>query len=108
MSWGEMTVTFLLLVGIVPGMRNWRQVMLEIQPTRSPSSVSGFMFSFTIRLLAGNFLQLLNSRSPGTSVTMVVGAGAGGGAGGGEDAAGGRAAAPGVMLGAPPIGRPAP
>src|SRR3954465_12204035 len=62
-----MMVTFLLLAGMVPGSRNCLQVIEEIQEMRSPSSVSGFMLSLTIRLPAGNFLQELNSFSPGTS-----------------------------------------
>src|ERR1700733_7348798 len=64
---GAMMVTFLLLGGMVPGNKNCRQVMDEIHDSRSPSSVSGFMFSLTMRLLAGNFLHELNSRSPLTS-----------------------------------------
>jgi hypothetical protein len=39
---------------MVPGSRNCLQVIDEIQEIRSPSSVSGFMFSLTMRLLAGN------------------------------------------------------
>ena len=79
-SCGAMIVTFLLLAGIVPGSRNCLQVIDEIQEIRSPSSVSGFMFSFTIRLLAGNFLHELNSRSPASSgvpspVTLIVAGG---------------------------------
>src|SRR6185436_15749975 len=63
-SSGATTVTFLLLAGIVPGSRNCLQVIEEIQAIRSPSSVSGFRFSFTMRLPAGNFLQVLKSLSP--------------------------------------------
>src|SRR5499427_10858381 len=63
-SSGATTVTFLLLAGIVPGSRNCLQVIDEIQAIRSPSSVSGFRFSFTIRLPGGNFLQVLKSLSP--------------------------------------------
>src|SRR5262245_61334848 len=98
MSCGAMMVTFLLLAGIVPGTRNCRQVMDEIHEMRSPSSVSGFRFSFTIRLPDGNFLQELNSFSParspddaegvevpnvdGAGPSGVGGTGAGAGAGG--------------------------
>src|SRR5262245_28137981 len=63
-SSGATTVTFLLFAGIVPGSRNCLQVIDEIQAIRSPSSVSGFRFSFTIRLPGGNFLQVLKSLSP--------------------------------------------
>ena len=63
-SSGATTVTFLLLAGMVPGSRNCLQVIDEIQAIRSPSSVSGFRFSFTMRLPAGNFLQVLKSFSP--------------------------------------------
>ena len=62
-----MIVTFLLLAGMVPGSTNCLHVIDEIQEIRSPRSVSGFMFSFTIRLLGGNFLQELNSFSPASS-----------------------------------------
>ncbi len=70
-SCGAMIVTFLLLAGIVPGSTNCLQVIDEIQEMRSPRSVSGFMFSFTIRRLAGNFLQELNSFSPASSPVAV-------------------------------------
>ena len=63
-SSGATTVTFLLLAGMVPGSRNCLHVIDEIHAMRSPSSVSGFRFSFTIRLPAGNFLQVLKSFSP--------------------------------------------
>ncbi len=63
-SSGATTVTFLLLAGMVPGSRNCLQVIDEIQAIRSPSSVSGFRFSFTMRLPDGNFLQVLKSLSP--------------------------------------------
>ncbi len=63
-SSGATTVTFLLLAGIVPGSRNCRHVIDEIHAIRSPSSVSGFRFNFTMRLPAGNFLQVLKSFSP--------------------------------------------
>jgi hypothetical protein len=72
MSWGAMIVTFFELAGIVPGKRNCRHVIDEIHEIRSPSSVSGFMLSFTIRLPAGNFLQELNSFSPGSSAVPVT------------------------------------
>src|SRR6266705_339988 len=72
MSCGAMIVTFLLFAGIVPGSRNCLHVIDEIQERRSPSSVSGFMLSFTTRLPAGNFLQELNSFSPGTSAAVPV------------------------------------
>src|SRR5262245_48534121 len=49
---------------MVPGSRNCLQVIDEIQAIRSPSSVSGFRFNFTIRLPGGNFLQVLKSFSP--------------------------------------------
>ena len=73
-SSGATMVTFLLLEGIVPGSRNCLHVIDEIHEMRSPSSVSGFRFNFTIRLPAGNFLQELNSFSPTTAppVTSVV------------------------------------
>jgi hypothetical protein len=73
-SSGATMVTFLLLDGMVPGSKNCLQVMDEIHEMRSPSSVSGFRFNFTIRLPAGNFLQELNSFSPTTvpPVTSVV------------------------------------
>src|SRR5678809_1105355 len=61
---GATTVTFLLLAGIVPGSRNCLHVIDEIQAIRSPSSVSGFRLSFTMRLPDGNFLQVLKSLSP--------------------------------------------
>src|SRR6185295_18594630 len=48
----------------VPGSRNCLQVIDEIQAIRSPSSVSGFRLSFTMRLPDGNFLQVLKSLSP--------------------------------------------
>src|SRR5581483_1881708 len=70
-SCGAMIVTFLLLAGIVPGSTNCLQVIDEIHEMRSPRSVSGFMFSFTIRRLAGNFLQELNSFSPASSPPTV-------------------------------------
>src|SRR4029077_6792181 len=70
-SCGAMTVTFLLLAGIVPGNTNCLQGTDEIQEMRSPRPVSGFKFSFTIRRLAGNFLQELNSFSPATSPVTV-------------------------------------
>src|SRR5512141_1057934 len=60
-----MTVTFLPCKGTET--RNCEQVMLEIQPMRSSSSVSGFRFSLTMRLPAGSFLHELNSFSPGSS-----------------------------------------
>src|SRR5258708_22830716 len=75
-----MMVTFLLLGGIVPGSRNCLQVMDEIHESRSPTSVSGFMFSLTMRLPDGNFLHELKSCSPpssGTPVLVVTGAAAG-------------------------------
>src|SRR5579863_4687409 len=65
-------VTFLLLAGMVPGSRNCLQVIDEIQEMRSPSSVSGFRLSFTIRLPDGNFLQELNSFSPITAPPEMV------------------------------------
>src|SRR4051812_40914462 len=65
-------VTFLLLAGMVPGSKNCLQVIDEIQAMRSPSSVSGLRFNFTMRLLAGNFLQELNSFSPASSPDPVV------------------------------------
>src|SRR5678815_4132750 len=49
---------------MVPGSRNCLQVIDEIQAIRSPSSVSGFRFSFTMRFPDGNFLQVLKSLSP--------------------------------------------
>src|SRR6266700_4850203 len=67
MSCGAMMVTFLLLAGMVPGSTNCRQVIDEIHEMRSPRSVSGFRFNFTIRLLGGNFLHELNSFSPARS-----------------------------------------
>src|SRR5579863_7203387 len=67
-------VTFLLLAGMVPGSRNCLQVIDEIQEMRSPSSVSGLRFSFTIRLPDGNFLQELNSFSPITGAPSAPGA----------------------------------
>src|SRR4051794_5143287 len=63
-SSGATTVTFLLFAGIVPGSRNCLHVIDEIQAIRSPSSVSGLRLSFTMRLPAGNFLQVLKSLSP--------------------------------------------
>src|SRR5437762_335036 len=87
MSCGAMIVTFLLFAGIVPGRRNCLHVIDEIQARRSPRSVSGFRLSLTTRLPAGNFLQELNSFSPGTSAVPVaagvapVGAGVGVGRG---------------------------
>src|SRR6476646_5294626 len=72
MSCGATIVTFLLLAGIVPGRMNWRHVIDEIHEIRSPSSVSGFMFSFTMRLLAGNLWHELNSRSACESTTPGV------------------------------------
>src|SRR5262245_46870157 len=72
MSWGATIVTFLLLAGIVPGSRNCLHVIDEIHEMRSPSSVSGFMLSLTIRLPAGNFLHELNSFSPGRSPVPVA------------------------------------
>src|SRR5262252_699832 len=97
MSWGAITVTFLLLAGMVPGSRNCLHVIDEIHEMRSPSSVSGFRFSLTMRLPAGNFRHELNSFSPARSVPPLgaVAAGGGGGAGGtmaGEGGAGGGAA----------------
>src|SRR6478672_3574861 len=71
-SSGATTVTFLLLAGIVPGRRNCLHVIDEIHAIRSPSSVSGFRFSFTIRLPAGNFLQVLKSFSPISCVEPVT------------------------------------
>src|SRR5215831_8541415 len=101
MSWGAITVTFLLLAGMVPGSRNCLHVIDEIQEMRSPSSVSGLRFSFTMRLPAGNFRHELNSFSPTRSeppldddgvgavvdgVVLIAAAGGGGGAGGGVTA----------------------
>src|SRR5262245_38378053 len=71
-SCGAMMVTFLLLAGMVPGSRNCLHVIDEIHEMRSPSSVSGFMFSLTMRLLAGNFRHELNSFSPTSSPVGVV------------------------------------
>src|SRR5947208_15703170 len=71
-SCGATMVTFLLFAGMVPGSRNCLQVIDEIQEMRSPSSVSGFMLSFTIRLLAGNFLQELKSLSKSAAVAGVA------------------------------------
>src|SRR6185369_10257365 len=65
-------VTFLLLAGMVPGSRNCLQVIDEIQEMRSPSSVSGLRFSLTMRLLAGNLRQELNSFSPASSDPATV------------------------------------
>src|SRR5213076_2989233 len=90
-SSGATTVTFLLFAGIVPGSRNCLQVMDEIQAIRSPSSVSGLRFSFTIRLPGGNFLQVLKSLSPISWVaplTPVVPPPAGGVPAGGVPGAG--------------------
>src|SRR6185312_2746337 len=70
-SSGATMVTFLLLAGMVPGKRNCLQVIDEIQAMRSPSSVSGLRFSFTIRFPDGNFLQELNSFSPITAPPSV-------------------------------------
>src|SRR5882724_5263874 len=95
MSCGAMIVSFLLLAGIVPGSTNCLQVIDEIHEMRSPSSVSGFMLSFTIRRLAGNFLQELNSFSPATSPGAP---GAPGVPAGGTPAAGG-----GTTVGLPKI-----
>src|SRR5882724_5180273 len=64
MSCGAMIVSFLLLAGMVPGSTNCLQVIDEIHEMRSPSSVSGFKFSFTIRLPVGSFLHELYSTSP--------------------------------------------
>ena len=50
------------------------QVIEEIQEMRSPSSVSGFRLSFTIRRPGGNFLQVLKSLSPINWVDPVEGA----------------------------------
>src|SRR6266850_5960629 len=72
MSCGATIVTFLLLAGIVPGSKNWRHVIDEIQAIISPSSVSGFMLSLTTRLPAGNFRQELNSFSPTASAVPVT------------------------------------
>src|SRR5215831_17315441 len=72
MSCGATIVTFLLFAGIVPGKRNCLHVIDEIHESRSPSSVSGFMLSLTTRLPAGNFLQELNSFSPGGSAVPVT------------------------------------
>src|SRR5262245_35211760 len=72
---------------------NCLPVIDEIQAIRSPSSVSGLRFNFTIRLPAGNFLQVLKSFSPiscGDPVTPGVPGAAG--------------AAPGVAAGAPGAG----
>src|SRR5262245_45542695 len=99
MSWGAITVTFLLLAGMVPGRRN---CLHEIDEMRSPSSVSGFRFSFTMRLPAGNFRQELNSFSPGRSPPPLGAVAAGGGAGGamaGDGGGGGGAAEGGVTAG---------
>src|SRR6476469_9760079 len=71
-SSGATTVTFLLLAGIVPGSRNCLHVIDEIQAIRSPSSVSGFRLSFTIRFPAGNFLHVLKSFSPISCVDPVT------------------------------------
>src|SRR5580698_1304497 len=73
MSCGAMIVTFFELAGIVPGSKNCRHVIEEIHASRSPSSVSGFMLSFTTRLPAGNFLQVLNSLSLASAVPVVTG-----------------------------------
>src|SRR5437868_6459250 len=96
MSCGATIVTFLLFAGIVPGRRNCLHVIDEIHEIRSPSSVSGFMLSFTIRLPAGNFLQELNSFSPGRSelTTVVPGAAAGAGTAPGGCPASGPPSAP--------------
>src|SRR6476646_2197898 len=80
-SSGATTATFLLLAGMVPGRRNCLHVIDEIHAIRSPSSVSGFRFNFTMRLPAGNFLQVLKSFSPMSwfaPVTPSEPAGAGG------------------------------
>src|SRR5436309_501748 len=82
-------VTFLLLAGMVPGSRNCLQVIDEIQEMRSPSSVSGFRLSFTIRFPDGNFLQELNSFSPITAAPVTVAPPAGGVTAGVGAAAGG-------------------
>src|SRR3954451_9205024 len=75
---GATMVTFLLLAGMVPGSKNCLQVIDEIQEMRSPSSVSGFRLSFTIRLPDGNFLQELNSFSPMTAAPPLAAPAAGG------------------------------
>ncbi len=49
-----------------PAMRNWVQLMVEIQPTRSLISESGLKLNFRIRLPGGSFLHWLNSCSPGS------------------------------------------
>src|SRR4051812_11772799 len=85
-SSGATTVTFLLFAGMVPGSRNCLHVIDEIHAIRSPSSVSGFRFSFTIRLPAGNFLQVLKSFSPISCVEPVTPAAPPAGAGGGPPA----------------------
>src|SRR5664279_5979850 len=65
MSCGETMVSFLPVTG-TPTM-NCAQVMLEIQPMRSITSVSGLRLRRTLRLPAGSFLHELNSLSPGSS-----------------------------------------
>src|SRR5262252_4688832 len=89
MSWGAITVTFLLLAGMVPGSRNCLHVIDEIHEMRSPSSVSGLRFSLTMRLPAGNFRHELNSFSPASSAPPLGGVAAGAATDGDGDGIGG-------------------
>jgi hypothetical protein len=87
---GAITVTFLPCRDTVLGTRNGVHVMLEIQPMRSDTSVSGLRLSLRTALPGWYFLHWLNSFSPGTSTAgpelvgseVTIGAPA---AGGGED-----------------------
>ena len=85
-----MNVSFLPPALRCPGNTNDLHVIDEIQATSSGSSTSGLRFTFTTRLPAGTFWQVLNPSSvTGSDVEGPVGVGGGGGGGGGGGATGG-------------------